>query len=136
MVDFLAPRMQGKSEIVRLEPLKIYAQTLPFLNFLIADPIPAVALYRSGVLVQIPKPERYAVYKLIVAQRRTGPGLGKIPKDLAQSEALIRVLVEDRPHELAIAYKTAVDNGQKWRDAIQRSIKQRPEIGRLLDQIN
>lgn len=50
MVDFLAPRMQGKSEIVRLEPLKVYAQTLPFLNFLIADPIPAVALYRSGVL--------------------------------------------------------------------------------------
>jgi hypothetical protein len=135
MVDFLAPRMQSKNEIVRLEPLKVYAQTLPFLNFLIADPIPAVALYRSGVLVQIPKPERYAVHKLIVAQRRTGPGLGKIPKDLAQSEALIRVLVEDRPHELAIAHKTAVENGPKWRDAIQRSIKQRPEIGRLLDQI-
>jgi hypothetical protein len=135
MVDFLAPRMQSKNEIVRLEPLKVYAQTLPFLNFLIADPIPAVALYRSGVLVQIPKPERYAVHKLIVAQRRTGPGLGKIPKDLAQSEALIRVLVEDRPQELAIAHKTALDNGPKWRDAIQRSIKQRPEIGKLLDQV-
>src|SRR5918995_2182447 len=40
MVDFLAPRMQSKHEIVRLEPLKVYAQTLPFLNFLIADPIP------------------------------------------------------------------------------------------------
>jgi hypothetical protein len=136
MVDFLAPRMQSKREIVRLEPLNVYAQTLPFLNFLIADPIPAVALYRSGVLVQIPKPERYAVHKLVVAQRRTGPGLGKIPKDLAQSEALIRVLVEDRPHELSIAHKTAIDNGPKWRDAIQRSIKQRPEIGKLLDQVS
>jgi hypothetical protein len=44
------------------------------------------------------------------------------------------VLVEDRTHELATSYKAALDNGSKWRGAIRRSIKQRPEIGRLLDQ--
>lgn len=135
MVDFLAPRMQSKSEIVRLEPLNVYAQTLPFLNFLIADPIPAVALYRSGILVQIPKPERYAVHKLIVAQRRSGPGLAKIPKDLAQAETLIRILVEDRPQELAIAYETALGNGAKWRNAIDASLKQRPAIRLLLGEV-
>ncbi|MEJ6781293.1 nucleotidyltransferase family protein [Aminobacter sp. Piv2-1] len=135
MVDFLAPRMQSRDEIVRLEPLNVYAQTLPFLNFLIADPIPAVVLYRSGVLVQIPKPERYAVHKLIVAQRRSGPGLGKVAKDLAQAETLIRVLVEDRPQELAIAYETALDGGPKWREAISASLKQRPSIDRLLGEL-
>lgn len=135
MVDFLAPRMQSKSEIVRLEPLNVYAQTLPFLNFLIAEPIPAVALYRSGVLVQVPKPERYAVHKLIVAQRRTGPGLAKVVKDLAQAETLIRVLVEDRPQELAVAYEIALNSGAKWREAITASLKQRPEINRLLGEI-
>lgn len=134
-VEFLAPRMQSKRDIVKLAPLDIYAQTLPFLNFLIAEPIPAIALYRSGVLVQIPKPERYAVHKLIVAQRRTGPGLGKVAKDLAPAEALMRVLVEDRPGELAIAYDTAIKTGSKWSQAIKASLKQRPEIESLLRQV-
>lgn len=134
-VEFLAPRMQSKRDIVKLEPLNVYAQTLPFLNFLIAEPIPAVALYRSGVLVQIPKPERYAVHKLIVAQRRSGPGLGKVPKDLAQAQALIEVLSEDRPGELAVAYETARNNGTKWEEAIATSLRQRPAIAELLDRV-
>lgn len=135
-VEFLAPRMQGKRQIVKLEPLGVYAQTLPFLNFLIADPVPAVALYRSGILVQVPRPERYAVHKLIVAQRRSGPGLGKVPKDLAQAEELIRVLVEDRPQELAAAYETALGIGPKWSRAINDSLKQRPDIEVLLKQVS
>jgi len=135
VVDFLAPRMQSERDIVRLEPLNVFAQTLPFLNFLIADPIPAVALYRNGVLVQIPKPERYAIHKLIVAQRRSGPGLSKIPKDLGQAQALIEVLAEDRPHELATAYQDAVARGAKWRQAIEASLKQRPSVRELLSGI-
>lgn len=135
VVDFLAPRMQSRRQIVKLEPLNVYAQTLPFLNYLIADPIPAVVLYRSGVLVQIPRPERYAIHKLIVAQRRTGPGLGKAPKDLTQAEALISILVEDRPGEIAEAYETAMESGKKWREAIAASLKQRPAIKTLLDRI-
>ncbi|WP_246665998.1 GSU2403 family nucleotidyltransferase fold protein [Aquamicrobium sp. LC103] len=135
MVEFLAPRMQSKRDIVKLEPLSVYAQTLPFLNFLIADPIPAVALYRSGVLVQIPRPERYAIHKLIVAQRRSGSGLAKVAKDLAQAEALIEILLQDRPGELALAYEAARDNGAKWREAVAASMKQRPGIAKLLDQL-
>lgn len=135
LIDFLAPRMQSKKEIVKIEPLDIYAQTLPFLNFLIADPIPAVALYRSGVLVQIPRPERYAIHKLIVSQRRSGPGLAKIPKDLAQAEALIRVLAEDRPGELGAAYELAFTSGRKWQEALSAALKQRPRIADMLQQV-
>lgn len=135
MVEFLAPRMQSTREIVRLEPLDVYAQTLPFLNFLIAQPIAAVALYRSGVLVQIPSPERYAVHKLIVAQRRSGPGLAKRPKDLVQAETLIAILAEDRPQELALAHEAARENGPKWRTAIDASLKQRPTVRKLLQQV-
>jgi hypothetical protein len=135
-VEFLAPRMQGKREIVRLAPLNVFAQTLPFLNFLIADPIPAVTLYRSGVLVQVPKPERYAIHKLIVAQRRSGSSLAKATKDLAQAEALIRVMVEDRPQELLAAYETAMKAGPKWRETLGASLKQRPEIASLLKRLD
>jgi len=132
LVEFLTPKMQSRQEVLKLEPLDIYAQTLPFLNFLIADPIPAVALYRSGVLVQIPRPERYAIHKLIVAQRRTGSGVAKIAKDLLQAETLIRVLSDDRPHELAASYEDAIGRGAKWRNAISASLKQRPAIDTLI----
>ncbi len=131
-VDFLVPRMREGKDIVYLNPLGVYAQGLPFLNFLIAEPIPAVALYRSGILVQIPRPERYAIHKLIVAQRRSGPARAKALKDLAQAQALIAVLSEDRPGELEEAYQTALESGPKWRDAVERSLKQRPEIKALI----
>jgi hypothetical protein len=135
MVDFLVPRMREGKDTVYLDPLGVYAQGLPFLNFLIADPIPAVTLYRSGLLVQIPRPERYAIHKLIVAQRRSGSARAKALKDLAQAKALIAVLVEDRPRELEEAYETARKTGPKWREAIKRSLKQSPEIQSLISGI-
>lgn len=120
-VEFLVPRMLEDSDILKLEPLGVFAQALPFLNYLIADPIPAVALYRSGVLVQIPRPERYAVHKLIVAARRHSSSALKAKKDLAQAEILFEVLSEDRPGELASALTTAMERGPAWREAIETS---------------
>ncbi|MBU6299173.1 MAG: hypothetical protein KJS68_13100, partial [Alphaproteobacteria bacterium] len=81
------------------------------------------------------RPERYAIHKLIVAQRRAASTRAKIVKDLAQAHALIGALVEDRPHALEEAYETAREHGPKWRDAIQRSLKQRPEIRKLLSSL-
>ena len=133
MVDFLAPRMREDAETLLLAPLGVYAQALSFLNFLIADPIPAVGLYRSGVLVQIPRPERYAIHKLIVAQRRFGNMQAKARKDLAQAEVLIRILVEDRPSALIESYEKAINTGPKWKDAIERSLVQSAGIAELLD---
>lgn len=132
VVEFLTPRMTERQGIVKLAPLGVWAQGLPFLNFLIAGPVQAVALYREGVLVQIPRPERYAIHKLIVAQRRTGPHRGKARKDLAQAEALIEVLAEQRPIELLAAYETAMASGRAWERAIGRSLKQRPETAALI----
>lgn len=132
IVDFLAPQMRADRDVVKLEALGVYAQALGFLNFLIAEPIEAVALYRSGVLVQIPRPERYAVHKLIVAERRDASAAAKAVKDLAQAEALISVLAEDRPGELAAAYEDALTRGPKWRAAINKSLKRRPGIKEVL----
>jgi len=135
-IDFLAPRMTQRQEIVYLAPLGVHAQGLPFLNFLIADPIPAVALYRSGVLVQIPRPERYAVHKMIIAQRRKAAGLAKVSKDLAQAQSLIEALVEDRPAELSAALNLAISKGPAWRKGIAASMKMRPALAALLKAIN
>lgn len=132
MVDFLAPKMQEAEDILMLEPLGVYAQALSFLNFLIAEPIPAVGLYRNGVLVQIPRPERYAVHKLIVAQRRPIGSEAKARKDLAQAELLVKVLAEDRPFAIDEAFQRAMAAGPKWRASIKKSLKQKPLLANLL----
>lgn len=127
-VEFLVPRMRENSEILKLEPLGVYARTLPFLNFLIAEPIAAVALYRSGLLVQVPRPERYAVHKLIVAARRHTSTALKAKKDIAQAEILFEVLLEDRPVELAEALQAAKETGPKWRQAIETTLKRSTKL--------
>lgn len=74
MVEFLTPSFRPEEDIRPLPALGVSAQSWHYLNYLIAEPIKAAVLYRSGVLVQIPQPERFAIHKLIVAdRRRAGP---------------------------------------------------------------
>ncbi len=120
-IDFLAPRMQDKRDIVPLAALGVHATTLSYLNYLIAEPILAVALYREGVALQIPRPERYAVHKLIVASERRDADAAKARKDRAQARWLLEVLAEDRPGELANAVENAQERGAKWRAALDQA---------------
>ena len=104
-----------------------------YLNFLIAEPIPAVALYRSGVLVQIPRPERFAIHKLIVADRRRGgPDQAKARKDRGQAAFLVQVLAEDRPEDLRDAYRDALSRGPRWRARIGASLARMPQTDEIL----
>jgi len=135
VVDFLAPSFDEREGPQKLEALGVWAQGLHFLNFLIRDPIPAAALYREGVLVQVPRPERFAIHKLIVAARRHGPGKGKAEKDIEQARALISALAEMRPHELATVYEEASQQGDAWRNAIEASLKRAPDIRKLIESV-
>jgi hypothetical protein len=133
LVEFLAPSFGETDGFKDLPALGVSAQPLHFLNYLIAEPIKAPLLYRSGILVQIPRPEAYAVHKLIVAQRRKGDDALKARKDLDQSAFLFEVLAEQRPDELLEAYDDARDRGPSWREAIDHSLSKRPDIAAHLD---
>ena len=134
-IDFLTSRRRGGKDIVALEGLGIYAQALRFMEFAIQDPIEAVGLYREGILLRIPAPERYAIHKLIVAAARTGSFRSKSAKDIAQAEVLIEVLAEQRPFELSVAYKEATSRGRKWKLLIEQSLKNLPKTVELLDEL-
>jgi hypothetical protein len=135
LVEFLMPAQRDEG-VRDLPALGVSAQALRHLDFLLADPIPAVSLYRSGVLVQIPRPERFAIHKLIVAERRQGgPDLLRARKDRAQAELLIEVLAELRPDELLDAYDEAMDRGPNWRRRIECSLARMPEAARRLDDV-
>lgn len=58
----------GKRTEIR--QLGVPAIPLRFIDYLIEESLPAVALGRRPVLVRVPQPARYAVHKLILSQER------------------------------------------------------------------
>jgi ABC-type dipeptide/oligopeptide/nickel transport system ATPase component len=62
-------------------------------------------------------------------KRRLAANRAKSRKDLDQARDLIEVLAIDRPDDRRDAFEAAVDAGRKWREAIAKSMKQRPDIG-------
>ena len=131
LVEFLTPAF-AEEGLRDLPALGVQAQALRHLNYLIADPIPAAIPYRAGVLVQIPRPERFAIHKLIVADRRRAEDRLKSQKDRQQAAFLIAALVEDRPDDLAEAYEDALSRGLRWRERLEASLSRLPETAAVL----
>ncbi len=136
LVEFLTSSFEADEAIRPLPALGVCAQSLHHLNYLIAEPIPAAAIYRSGVLVQVPRPERFAIHKLIVADRRQGDsGRLRAYKDRAQAAFLIEALAEHRPDELREAWNDANARGPKWRKRLARTLGKMPQSREILEQI-
>ncbi len=117
-VDFLTPNTGPDTDAPKALPaLGTDAQPLRFLDFLIHDPLPAVMLHDAGIVVTVPAPERYALHKLIVAQRRRDVR-PKRQKDIQQAQALLDVLAQRQPSELRAAWAEAWRRGNKWRQLL------------------
>lgn len=129
LVEFLTPAFGAEEGIRDLPALGVSAQALHYLNYLIAQPIRVPLLYRAGFLIQVPRPERFAIHKLIVAdRRRDGPDALKARKDRAQAEFLIRALAEERPDDLREAYQAALAVGPAWRARLEASLARMPQL--------
>jgi hypothetical protein len=116
-------RRSDDERAVRIPALRCAAQPLRYLEFLIADPIVAVALYGSGVQVTIPQPARYAVHKLILAQVRSDTST-KRAKDLAQAKELIDSLRLCDPDAVDDALADARKRGTRWKTNVDRSLRE------------
>jgi len=94
----------------------------------------SVTLYDGGVPVTLPRAERFAVHKLIVAVERKDQI--KSGKDIMQADTLIEALSRKRPLELAAAWQTAWDTGAKWREKLEAGRQRLPDAGRsILDNV-
>ena len=117
-VDFLTPNEGPETDAPQLLPsFQTDAQPLRFLDYLIHEPEPAVLLHDCGIFVHVPAPERYALHKLIVSQRRP-VGISKRDKDILQAGALLEVLTQNRPNELKSAWEDAYARGPTWRQLL------------------
>jgi hypothetical protein len=121
-IDFLTPSFRDEEGPIELPALKMWAQSLHFLNFLITDPIDAVTPYMEGLLVKIPRPQNYAVHKLIISQRRK-IGSAKAKKDIEQARAIIWAMAEDTPYEIHKAIAEADEKGPAWRKALDQALE-------------
>jgi len=126
-VDILCPlRGPDRGSITTLKALQGDAQLLRYLDFLIYGEINGVVLHGLGVPVNVPRPERYAIHKLLVSRMRinTAESQAKARKDVAQAGALIEVLLEDRPYELQEAWNEALGRGPKWEEKLLQGARQ------------
>ena len=136
LLEFLTPSFDAEETLKPLPALGVYAQSLHYLNFLISDPLKVAIPYRNGILVQVPRPERFAIHKIIVADRRqTGEDSFKSRKDRAQAAALIEILAEDRPIDLLEAFEDAVSRGSRWKQRLTRSLERMPAALTVLNSI-
>jgi hypothetical protein len=134
LVDLIAPR-RGRSDPnpLPLPNLQAGAAPLQYIAWLITDPVPAVALHGAGVAVNVPQPARYAVHKLILAQKRDAGGAIKRGKDLMQADALMTALSQRAPYDLDDALRDAMAKGKSgWAEPIRRSLR---ELGRDLSEL-
>ena len=128
LVEFLTPSFEEDEGLKDLPALGVAAQSLHFLNYLIAGPVAVPLLYRSGALVRVPRPERFAVHKLIVAERRRdGTDSAKARKDRMQAAILIGHLAAEDPHVLVDALDDALARARSWRTKIEASLARLPE---------
>lgn len=75
-----------------------------------------VLLTQQGpMVVNLPRPERYALNKLLIHGERTGDTRLKARKDLDQAACLLAMLKERAPEDLADAYRDLCERGPGWR---------------------
>jgi hypothetical protein len=120
LVDFLTPNRGSNEHQDKPAKMKALsgagAQPIRHLDFLIHQTERSVLLHGGGVPVTVPRAERYAVHKLIVAVERIDQV--KSGKDIQQAQVLIQVLAVKRPAELAAAWRTAWETGERWREKL------------------
>lgn len=126
LVDLITPtRSRDDVNPMALDALDAGAAPLQYLAWLITTPIATVALWGAGIAVSIPQPARFAVHKLILAQRRDAANRIKRTKDLSQAGALITALRAHDPFALEDALDNARSQGKAgWSDPIDRSLSE------------
>jgi hypothetical protein len=115
-VDFLTTTRRGaRKKPIPLPHLKVAAQPLEGLDYLIEKTTKAAVVGGGGILVNVPLPARYALHKLWVAKNRPVSEQTKARKDVAQAEQLVEVLREDRPEDMEAAAIAIKSRPKMWK---------------------
>jgi hypothetical protein len=82
-----------------------------------------MVIHGHGVRVSVPSPARFALHKLLVSEERPPHQAAKQQKDLAQAEALLRLLLDARPGDVALAWDDLAARGPGWRKRVRAALR-------------
>ena len=129
-VDFLTPAAGSRASTrpVYLPHLRVAAQPLYGLDYVMEQSVDAAVIAGSGILVNVPTPARFAFHKLWVASERPASEAAKARKDLRQAEQVLEVLADDRPDDLTAAWEALARRRTLLRGAKASFRKLAPEL--------
>ena len=116
ILEFLVPeRGRGSDEAFEIPELGVNAQRLRYLDLSLTD---TVTVEFRGLPVRLPHPVRFALHKLIVAERRS---TDKAEKDRNQAIMVLRaVRATTEARLITEVYSSLLE---KWRRTIKRSLE-------------
>jgi hypothetical protein len=123
-LDFLTCLHRGGQAPIAMPQLNLSLQPLRFMEYAMESPVTTVLLASSGpIVVNIPRPERYAMAKLLIhPERLAGQHPEKAPKDLLQAASLIHYLQQHDPEALQEAWDDLVSRGRTWRQNARKGL--------------
>jgi len=127
-VSILTPTI-GKTDDtpVLLPQLKVAAEPVRFLEYLIEDSQLAAVPHGAGLLVRIPHAGRFALHKLVVSQRRPVSSASKSRKVILQAAALIDCLREIRPGDIRLAAAAASKMPRQFLTQLRQGVSVLPQ---------
>jgi hypothetical protein len=115
-LDFLTSRGRAGDEPVTVPRLQLTLQPLRFMELSLQDPVRSTLLSRSGpMVVNLPRPERYALHKLLVYGERPQAQRTKARKDVAQAAALMDYLLLHDAEDIARMWLDVNLRGPGWK---------------------
>ena len=123
-LDFLTSRGRAGDAPVTVPRLNVTLQPLRFMELSLEDPLRSTLIARSGpMVVHLPRPERYALHKLLVCGERPQAQRTKARKDVAQAAALMDYLLLHDAAEIAALWQDVNARGPGWRKRLQEGFQ-------------
>ena len=123
-LDFLTSRGRAGDAPVTVPRLNLTLQPLRFMELSLEDPLRSTLIARNGpMVVNLPRPERYALHKLLVYGERPQSQRTKARKDVAQAAALMDYLLVHDAAEIAALWKDVNARGPGWRKRLQEGFQ-------------
>lgn len=123
-LDFLTSRGRAGDAPVNVERLNLTMQPLRFMELSLQDPVRSTLIARNGpIVVNLPRPQRYALHKLLVYGERPQIQRTKARKDVAQAAALLDYLLVHDAAEVAAMWLDVNARGPGWRKRLKEGFQ-------------
>lgn len=123
-LEFLTSRGRTEDAPIHIARLSLTLQPVRFMELSLEDPMRCTLLSNSGpIVVNIPRPQRYALHKLLVYGERPQEQRTKANKDVIQAAALMDYLLTHDAAEIGSLWIDVNARGPGWRRRLDQGYK-------------